>query len=384
MNFKLTLYLTVVLAVALGIVLFVVKPRNSTSITKARIEARRVFKMDGSSIEKVSVENEHGSFTVQQSSPGNWTIVSPVHTGTDRTVINGIVNGIKTLDYERNIGAGPLSAFGLSPASITATVTSSDNRVYTVEIGTKTPVGEYYYARAVHGRGGIFTITGWIRNELDSTLFHLRDKSVLSIPRNDIEGISFSKKGRPAYALKQSNGVWFFARPSYNRLKTAFLNDMLFKLTNLTATNIIDDASGLRGTGLEKPSAIIGILGSDNRKFDLKIGKEADRNDVYAAVSGRPPVYVINKGILSTFDKPVGTMVDDKLLMQSKWSLSSVEIVWHGRAVTLSRKDYTHWLKDGSPYAGTKDVSGLIDTLTSAGAERFVEKERQAENAAIT
>ncbi len=383
MNFKLTLYLTALLAAALVLVLFVVKPRNSTRITKEQIEAKQVFKMGDARLARMSIENGYGSFVLRQSAPGLWTIVSPVHTGVDTSVVNGIADGIRKLDYATDIGEGSLSAFGLSPASITATVVSSDNKAYTVEIGSKTPVGEDYYARAVNGRKDIFTITAWIRNQLDSTLYHLRNKDVLSVPRNAIAGMSFSKEHRPIYTLRQNNGVWYFTKPAYNRLRTTFLNDMLFKLTSLRATNIIDDARGLQGTGLKRPSAIIGMETTDNRHYDVKIGKEADPNDVYAAVSGQTPVYVVNRGILSTFDRSVSSMVDDKLLIQSKWSISSVEIVWHGKTVTLSRKGYAAWLKDGAPFTNTAGVNNMINTLTSVGASRFVAK-APPENAAIT
>jgi len=384
MNIKLTVYLTILLAIGIILVIFVVNPGSKQTIMGKQIKGKRVFNMSGGSIKKIEMRNNHGNFIIRRNKHGGWSIISPVIANADKAIVSTIINGVKTLNYERQIGSGTLSAFGLSPASITATVTLSDKRFYRLEIGGRTPVGQYYYAKAGNGTPGIFTITNWIRNRLNDSLFQIRDKSVISLSRNNITSISFVKNSRPIYILKKSNGVWAFEKPSYNRIKVPVINGMLFRLTNLTADNIIDNISNLKNMGLEKPSEIISIGMRNNKLYNIKIGKDAGRNKAYATVTGQKPVYVINKTILPVFDKSPDNMIDNRLLIQSKWAVSSIEIILNGKAVMLTKKSYGKWYKNGVKFTDTGSINKLFDSLTSINAEKFISSTGALKHAALT
>ncbi len=383
MNIKLTVYLTAVLAAAIIVAVFVINPRNKR-IAGEKITEKRVFNTDIGNVNNVEIRNAHGDFVLQQSGPGKWEITSPVHTNADNATAYAIVDGIKSLNYENEIGKGSLSAFGLSPASITATVTSSSNQVYRLEIGTTTPVGQYYYARADNGHKGIFTIAGWFKNKLDDDLFQLRDKNILSLSADSITAISITKDSRPVYTLRESHNVWAFTKPSYDRIQPSIMDNMLSKLHSLSAVNIIDNPSDVKSMGLEKPSEVISIVFMDNRHNSIKIGKNTGQGKVYASVSGQGPVYIIKKDELAIFNNPVHAAIDNRLLIQDKWAVSSIMITKNGRTVILNRKSYNEWYKNGSRFTNSTYIDKFLDKLASLNAAKFVDNTGLFKRSAIT
>ncbi|MGC8684399.1 MAG: DUF4340 domain-containing protein [bacterium] len=369
MNIKLTVYLTIILAIAIVAVVFIINPHHNA---EKKIQDKRVFQINTEGIKSITITNRNGDFTLVKSSPNGWIITSPVNTEADVSTVNTMVSSIATLNYEKKIGNGDLTAFGLSPASITATVISSDNRSYTIKIGNPTPIGAYYYAIADNGIHGIFTINNWLETQLDANLFKLRDKKPLNISQSDLLAISFTKDSKPVYTLEKEKDIWIFTKPAYNRLKTSILNDLAFRLTNLDASNILDNVTDLNSLGLEKPSEVISILLMNNKHYTIKIGKSADQNSVYAVVSGKNPVYVINKSLLEVFDKPITDMIDRRLLTEDSFAISNIEINHDGRSVLLSKKSYNQWSKNGAPFTAVSDINDLLNTLTSIKAEKFI------------
>jgi hypothetical protein len=308
MNIKLTVYLTAILAVAIVVVVFVINPKNINNIA-GHVEVKRVFNINTlGNISSIDIQNENGEFALDKKAPGKWVITSPVDTDADISVVQTILSAFETLNYEKKIGKGALSAFGLSPAGITATVASSDNNVYSLKIGDAAPLGQYYYAMAGNGIPDIFTVTGWLRKQLDCTLFQLRNKSLVKFSQDDMASISFTKDSKPVYTLKKEKDGWTFTKPSLHRLKTSVFHDMAFQLTTMNATDIIDGAADLKQMGLEKPLGVISIVLMDNKRYSIKIGKNAGDNGIYAMVAGSPVVYVINKAVITVFETPIQKM----------------------------------------------------------------------------
>jgi hypothetical protein len=306
MNIKLTVYLTAVLTLAIVAVVFVINPKHKAA---EKLHVRKVFNINNiGNVNEIDIRNKNGDFVIKKDTNGHWLISYPVNTDADTTVIGTLLSSFETLRYGKEIGNGTPAALGLSPASITATVTLSNKQIYGLQIGSAAPLGKYSYAVAKNGIPGIFTIAGGLRKQLDSTLFQLRNKSLIKLTQNDIASISFIKDSKPVYTLKKEKKNWVFTKPSYNRLKTSVFDEMAFQLTNMNATNIIDDVTDLKGMGLEKPLEVISIVLMDNKKYNIEIGKNVDKNSVYAMVTGRPEVYVIDKYITAVFETPVRDM----------------------------------------------------------------------------
>ena len=310
MNIKLTVYLTAVLALAIIAAVFVINPRQKAS---ERLLMKNVFTIPGGSdAGRIEIQNKNGDFVLKKNAQGLWIIVSPINTGADEAAVKNLLGAFETLRYVKKIGAGALSEFGLSPASITATVTMQGDRAYGLRIGSAAPLGENYYAMASGGIPGIFTVSGWTRKQLDSTLFELRSKSLITLKQSDIASVSFTRDSKPVYTLQKAKGVWTMTRPSRHAVKASLVNDMLFRLATIKANAILDDAQNLKSMGLEKPLEVISIVRMDNKRYSITIGRTADNESVYAMVAGRPEVYSISKSVPLIFETPVQELYQTK------------------------------------------------------------------------
>ncbi len=382
MNIKLTVYLTALLALAVVAVVFVINPRHEAA---EQMQSKRVFHIQRTgAVSTIDLKNGNGSFTLNKNSQGTWVIISPVATGADQTVVNALLTALTTLSYKKKIGTGTLSAFGLSPASITATVTLRDKQAYSLQIGAAAPLGKNYYAVASNGTRGIFTVTSWIRGQLDDTLFQLRDKAPITVSRNDLSAIGFTSNARPVYTLRRKNGVWFITKPKLNRVRPSVVNGMVFQLENLRASNIIDSGMNPGAMGLEKPSEVISILLMDGKNYTITIGKHEGPDHVYAMVSGKKPVYVINTGLVTALKKNTGGMVDTRLLTEDTFAVSALTVIRDGKAVVLTRKSYNTWEKNGVPFTDSGVVNDLVGTLTTMKASRFVGNRSLLKQAVLT
>ncbi len=383
MNIKLTLYLTAVLALAIVAVVFVVNPRQK-SIEHKEAGAKMVFHVRAADITGMTIRNKNGSFVLHKGTDGGWRIASPVTTSADTAVVAPIASSLAALKYEKMIGALDPAAFGLIPARITATVTTASRATYTLRIGTPAPIGYYRYAEATNGTPGIFTVSDALRQQLDDTLFQLRDKGMLRLDRSDIAAVAFTERARPVFTLARQKGTWVFTRPSYNRVKASVINDMMLRLANMEATDIMDGKQNMKRMGLEKPSKVISIRLMNNKLYTVAIGNDAGSNGVYATVSGRGPVYVTNAASVSAFTGPVADMIDHGLLSQNRYAVSSVKVTMGKKTALLTKKSYNVWDRNGAAFTDVTDVNNLLDALTSLRARRFVRSRGTLRHAPVT
>ncbi len=382
MNIKLTVYLTAVLALAVVAVIFIINPRHKG---EEQLQSKQVFRIHHPGPARaITLKNGNGDFSLIRNAQGKWMIAAPVATRADQTVVTALLTAMTTLRYQTKIGAGALSAFGLSPASITATVTFPDETTYSLQVGAEAPLGKNYYAVASDGTRGIFTVTSWLRSQLDDTLFQLRNKAPVSLSQEEITAIGFTSGAQPVYTLQRKGGVWYITKPSLNRVRPSVINGMVFQLANLRATNIIDGVSDLSGMGLEKPSEVISIVLMDGKHDTITIGKNADPSHAYAMVKGKKPVYVINADFAAAMKKNVSEMVDTRLMSQDSFAVSSVTVVRSGKAVVLTKKSNNTWEKNGAPFTGSGTVNDLVGELSSMKAVRFTAPQSPFGKAAIT
>ncbi|MCL4477911.1 MAG: DUF4340 domain-containing protein [Deltaproteobacteria bacterium] len=370
MNYKLTIILAGILVILIAGILIV--RHGKVGIYGTVLKEKRVFNIINGDISRIDLSNKNGNFVIKKDTSGKWIITHPIKTNVDTSTLNTFISVIQNLNYERNIGTGSLTSFGLSPASITATVTSSDKKTYKLEIGNKTPINQDYYAMAYNGSKGIFTITKWVRDNMDKNLFDLRNKYVVKVGWNDVKSITFKKKGITAYSLAKNDNVWSFKKPSYNRIKNSIMNNMIFELANLKASNIIDNFTDIAKLGLERPLENIIITTMNNKQYDIKIGNSVNNNEYAMLNDQKQHVYVILKSVLSAFDKPIGQMIDKKLLTQNQWNISSIMFVNNGSAVILKKNAKAQWDKNGTLYTKVSYVNKLIHDLTSLNATGFI------------
>jgi len=312
---------------------------------------------------------------------GKWKIEEPFQAQADTETVGGAVSGLldQTTDYVMEKPPTDLSKFGLTKPKKSVTLIGAGKRVV-LQIGEQDPSKSSVYTR-VADTGKVllassFALDGLIKKSPDE----FRDKSVLSLRREDVERIRVVRSSG-ALTLTRTNGKWALSEPISVPADEFAADGICDALTGLKAEKFVA-ASGADEAkyGLAAPRISVSISAKGGAQYGLKIGKEAPGGSAfYAARAGSAEVVEIAKTTVETLGKPVGELRSKRMLDAQT---DSVE-----RLAAQSPKGRWEVRRSGSdwvfvsPNAGKKadplDVDNVVLDATGS-ADRWVADEPSA------
>lgn len=217
--------------------------------------------------------------------PGAWELEPPPPWPLDQRIADGLVT---TLGRMRAGGVAPPEVDGgFSPPAATFTFTLYDGSTRSLVVGTREEQAATY-AR-VEGREEVYRVAGNLRTLGNITLDDLRDKTLLSFSRNDVDTLAF-EEGATRILLRQdlSTQLWQVIQPSNVDLDIR----AVFATVNTLAALRGDSATTLspESVGLARPAARFVITFVDGTSTALEIG------DAATDPRGRPARYVRRAG----------------------------------------------------------------------------------------
>ncbi|MBN2684030.1 MAG: DUF4340 domain-containing protein [Pontiellaceae bacterium] len=181
------------------------------------LRSRTPFPWVPSEVQKVELRRTSGFVQVVKNSDGVWKIKQPMEVIADPGEFGYFVNQLCQLRIEsfEAENVADLSAFGLQDeGSRQISLTGSDGTTRTLVVGD-----------AVSGRAGfvyayrkdntsVFTMRDDVLALLDKKVNQLRDARVVSIPVEDISGVSYSSNNRMVELAKTETGQWEVLAPA--------------------------------------------------------------------------------------------------------------------------------------------------------------------------
>src|SRR5262249_44918196 len=158
--------------------------------------------------------SESGETTTLKKEGGNWQITAPVATKADEPTVSGITNFVGPLTLSRVIDEKPtdLKDYGLATPRIEVNFKATgDNATHKLFVGDKSPTGGDLFARK-DDSNRVFLISTAGEATLNKTTFDLRDKSVVKIDDDKVDGFEIVADGKTIQLAK--NGMdWMFKQP---------------------------------------------------------------------------------------------------------------------------------------------------------------------------
>src|SRR5262249_41995514 len=127
---------------------------------------------------------------------------------------SGITNALASAEIVRVVDENPtnLNDYGLSNPKVEIDFKAAGDKDYRkLFIGEKTPTGSDLFARRNDDKK-IFTIGSFNESSLSKTPFDLRDKTILKVDREKVDGLEMMAGGK-TLALAKDNGDWKVTRP---------------------------------------------------------------------------------------------------------------------------------------------------------------------------
>ncbi len=366
------------LAALIGLSAYIYFTRDSDSSPSSE---NRVFaSLETNSIQSITVRSEAGDATTVERTGDDWRIVSPIDAPAAAIEVSGLASTLTTLTLVRVVEETPadLAPFGLDPARVSVEFTASGETTSGgLLIGNKTTTGQDLYAKRID-EDDVFLIAAYQESSLNRSTYDLRDKSVVTVQRDQVESIDVAR-ARPLLTLQKAEDEWRLAAPGAGRADVGMVEGLIGSVAGAEMRTVVSEnptPQELQTWGLDS-SALSVALTHAGTETTLLIGNEAEEGRVYAKDASRTTVVTVDQSVADVADRPAEDYRRRDLFGFRAYTVNRIEFVRGDSTVTFERvrgEDTTpdSWRRvaptEGEVDRGQMDLllTGLADTRATA------------------
>jgi len=332
--------------IALGIfIVFVELPsRKKELVTK--LGEKNIFVFDENNVREVFIRNPGGEYLIVRGPQEKWRIVKPVETEADQDFVNSLINGMRNLTLERVLEEKPkdLSLYGLDKPRMGIRITlEGSEKPLALNVGKKSPLGRLYAKRDDQER--VFLVAMMVEQALMKGLFDLRDKSVVSFERDQVEKIILQTPNKRAELAKRDKG-WFVLGRAPVRANENSANKILTALSSLRVEEFIEDhPENLSKYGLDPPWGRVGIiLAKDKSQLELRMGSLAPKRlAIYATATGRDSVFLLTSQYRDGLQNIFSELREMMAFAIKGWEVEKFKMAYGENVIEVSKDSSSYW-----------------------------------------
>lgn len=347
---RVLIYLAVLAAVAAY--LYLVEIRQKEQKQAQEDEAQKLLHLEKDNLVRVDLQSaDRGTIELQK--PADvWVLTAPVKAKCDEAVVGSLLRSALDAKPEKTILEKDVKwdEYGLEKPEFTVTLYTKDDKKATLAFGASNPSKTSYYLR-VDDQPKLLLVADTLKNSLNKTSFDVRDKSILTIPAEDVTRFVISKNGAETELKQEAPDRWVMLKPEQTRVKTTLVTGNLRSVAGLSAKDIID-APKKDGDpyGLDKPEQTFFLKG-DNLEQVLEIGKPLEKPEgtaqsqpnYYARVKGHDTVYVVESRLLKMMKTDPQDLKDRSLLSFNPNDIEKFDIELDGKSWVATRQPDKKW-----------------------------------------
>ena len=378
---KSTLALLVVLIGLGGYIYFVLAKKPDSTITK---QEKLFPNLEASKIDDLKVKSESGEVTSLKKEGGTWKVVSPIQVTAADSDATSLANALGDIEIVRVVDENPtdLKPFGLDAPRIDVEYKSSEAKTAGhLLVGAKATAGGNLYARR-EDQKRVVLIAQYHESSLNKSTFDLRDKTIMKVDHDKVDGIDVNLGGK-TFELAKAGSDWKMTRPVAARADFSAADGLIGRVQGAQMKKVVTTApspADLKTYGFDKPQAIVNLhLGS--ARATLEVGGKADDTTTYVRDTSRPDIYTVDNSSADDFKKPTDDYRKKELFDFRAFDATRVELTKNGQTVIFERvkakddKSPDTWHRV-SPNPGDPDrskVEGLLAGLADIRATSFVD-----------
>lgn len=330
------LVVCLVVAGALGVTLWLLmgyepapdENTSSTASTAVQLTERSDYDLD-----TVTVENEHGRYTVRNLGDGQYTLEGYEDAPLSNAMLKSVANAGVSLRADSVVveSAEDLSAYGLQPPAVRLKASYTDGSDFSLELGAQAPANSGVYAR-IAGENTVYLLTKNSTNNIFNAPLQFIDKTIVESP-DDLsaqqsgmttlpETVTFGGSFRPEEIVirrvekddddtAQSMGLDLFemVSPRARSIDSGDPVNVLSGLLSLSASEV----SAYKPTdaqrdafGLSEPYSTVRFTYLDAEEKEqtvlLRTSVQDDEGFVFIEREGVPVVYRVRAGSLPWYE----------------------------------------------------------------------------------
>jgi hypothetical protein len=335
-------------------------------------------------VEELKVTSEKGDVTTLRKENGGWNITSPIMSKADDSEANAITTALAQLEIVRAIDENPsdLKDYGLTKPRIEIDFKAAGDKDYKrLVVGDKSPTGSDLFAKRNEDKK-VFLVPAFQETTFNKSTFDLRDKVVLKLDRDKVDGLDVNAGGKKLEMAKD-NAEWKITQPIQSRADFSAVEGLIGRLQTAAMKSIVTDNASpadLKKYGLDKPSATVDLkMGSARATF--AVGGKADDNTVYARDGSKPAVVTVDAMLADELKKGADEYRRKDIFEFRSYNANRVEITRSGQTVAFEKvkgegKDAMDKWRRSSPNPADVDkdkIEALLTRISNMRATAFVD-----------
>jgi hypothetical protein len=367
----------------LGAYIYFVTWKKSPETAASKQE--KVFTgVDADKVEELKVTSDKGDVTTLKKENGAWNIVAPLTSKADESEANAITSAIGQLEVVRVIDENPadLKDYGLTSPRIQIEFKGAGDKDYKrLVIGDKSPTGSDLFARRNEDKK-VFLVPAAQETTFNKGTFDLRDKVVLKLDRDKVDGVEIDAGGKKI-AFAKDNAEWKITQPTQARADFSAVEGLIGRLQTTAMKSIAAEnptPADLKKYGLDKPSTVVDLkMGSARATF--AIGGKAGDNTVYARDVSKPAVVTVESMLADDLKKGADDYRRKDIFEFRSYNATRLEIARGDQTVVFDKvkgegKDAVDKWRRASPNAADVDkdkMESLLNHVSNMRATAFVD-----------
>ena len=298
MRYRSTLLYLLAAIVLLAFYLY--ENRKEEKEQAAKEEAKIIFPEAVDPLKSLTLKREKETIQLEKSSADSeWKIAAPFRGAVDRMTLSRLQRTLAELKYERLISerAADLSEFGLDRPLLVISFRGARGEE-SLSIGAQTPMGASVYASK---RGKVYLLSGPQKQELDKSLYDLREKRLLSLEMNKITRVTIERK-QSSWHLYKKEGRWHLEEDEDLKVDQRKVEVFVRPILWADALSFEEEeAEEMKAYGLQEPATRI-ALSDDARTEEILFGdpvKATGETRLYVMVKGKPQIVTVRKRLLA-------------------------------------------------------------------------------------
>ena len=378
-----TIALLVVL-IGLGAYIYFVtwkQPAQDSGSKKEKVFAS----VQADQIEELKVKAESGDVTTLKKTSGAWTVAAPMTTAASEADASSVTSALSALEIERVVEENPadLKDYGLEAPRIEIDFKAGDGKTSgRLLVGAKTPTGASMYARR-NDEKRVFLIPEYQNSSLNKSTFDFREKSVIKIDRDKVDGVEVAIGGaRQPIQFAKADGEWKLIKPLEARADPSLVEALVGSVQAAQMKSVAANSAtpaDLKKYGLDRPEVAVTVhLGS--ARATLALGNKAGADTVYARDASGSVVVTVDGTLAETAKKSAEDYRRKDVFEFRAFNATRAEFTRNSQTVIFERvKGKSEEVPDGwrrvSPNPADADrskVESLLAGLADMRATAFV------------
>lgn len=308
---------------------------------------------------------------VQMDASGKWVMTSPKPLAVDSIAVGAITGAASRLESERLVdpNVADVAAYGLAPAMIQVTFTTTDGKTSKLLIGETSPTGSSVYAK-LDGDPRLFTMPLASKSAFDKEAKDLRDKHLLPFTQEKVSRIEVAAQKQTYEFVKKGESQWQIVKPRVMRADSIQTGELVQSLKNaeMDLSGIQDDKKTAAAFAAASVLATAKVTDQAGTKT-LEIRKFND--DYYAKSSAVEGVYKVSKMLGDGLDKSVDNYRNKKVFDFGFNDPTRIEVIDGGKTSIFDKSGET-WTSASKKMDSTS-VQAFVDRLRDLAATKFVD-----------